>query len=236
MTLRAVGPSMSRLENTSKSAERLLQEVAAICAVNLISETDAIEIFSTAFRNAKSELDVEHPEQPEIFSAAQVLSEWHQSPEFLSIDGTPRPLSLSAGDFGALCKATRTKSEPAHILELLIHAGAIKKTGDNLIATRREIIIGDSHPAAAARAIRIAASFLSTLKHNLTRNVREAPRFERTVVMPFFSERHIPSLLAYLSVHAQSLLEDLDAWMENRSAKEDGTEVGVGIYFFRRNT
>jgi hypothetical protein len=235
MTLRVVGPSMSRLENTSKSTERLLQEVAALCAVNQISEDDAIEIFSTAFRNAQTELEIEHAEQPEIFSAAQVLSEWHQNPDFLSVDGTPRTLSLSAGDFGNLCRSTRTKSEPAHILELLIHAGAIKKTGDNLIADRREIIMGDSHPAAAARAIRIAGSFLSTLKHNLTRNVREAPRFERTVVMPFFSERHIPSLLAYLSVHAQSLLEDLDAWMESRSASEDGTEVGVGIYFFRRN-
>ena len=236
MTLRVVGPSMSRLENTSKSAERLLQEVAAICAVNQITEADAIEIFSTAFRSAKSEYELETPEPPEIFSAAQVLSEWHQNPDFLSIDGTPRPLSLSAGEFADLCKSTQTRSEPPHILEQLVHAGAIRKHGDSLIADRREIIIGDSHPAAAARAIRIAASFLSTLKHNLTRNVREAPRFERTVVMPFFSERHIPSLLAYLSVHAQALLEDLDAWMENRCAKEDGSEVGVGIYFFRRNT
>jgi hypothetical protein len=227
---------MTKLEKTSKSTERLLQEAAALCAVNHISESEAAQIFSEAFQRARSHYELDQPEQPEIFSAAQVLSEWHQNPAFLAPDGTPRPLSIASTEFANLCHSTGTTTDSDHILELLSHSGAIKKIGDKIIAARREIIIGDSHPAAAARAVRLAASFLSTLKHNLTRNVREAPRFERTVAIPFFSERHIPSLLAYLSVHAQSFLEDLDAWMATRTGAEDGTEVGVGIYFFRRNT
>ena len=234
MTLRAVGPSMNRFESTSHSTESLLQEVAGLCAVNRIPESEALEIFSTAFRTEQSRYADEQPEQPEIFAAAQVLSEWHQNPEFLSRNGAPRELSLSGGEFDALCNATRILSNPSHILDLLIHAAAVKKNGDRLEALRREIIIGDSHPAAAARAIRLGAAFLSTLKHNLTRSVRQAPNYERTVVMPYFSQRHIPALLGYLSVHAQALLEDLDSWMEKRTSDEDGTEVGVGIYFFKR--
>ncbi len=235
MTLRVVGPSMNRFESTSHSTESLLHEVAALCAVNRIPEREAIELFSTAFRNEQSRYAGEKPEQPEIFIAAQVLSEWHQNPEFLSRNGTPRELSESSGEFDALCKSTRILSNPTQILDLLIHASAVKKNGDRLEALRREIIIGDSHPAAAARAIRLGAAFLSTLKHNLTRSVRQPPNFERTVVMPFFSQRHIPALMGYLSVHAQALLEDLDSWMERRTSDDDGTEVGVGIYFFKRS-
>jgi Family of unknown function (DUF6502) len=234
MSLRIAGSSMSKLEKINRSTESMLKEAAALCAVNRISEADAVQIFSTAFRNAQSEYAPVDSDEPQMFIAAQILSEWHQNPAFLNSDGLPKTLSLSANDFEQLCNATNKSCDPAHILELLHHAGAVKRTGDELIALRREIIIGDSHPAAAARAIRLAASFLSTLKHNLTRNVREAPRFERTVVMPFFSERHLPSLLAYLSVHAQSFLEDIDAWMEPRSSKSDGAQVGVGIYFFRQ--
>lgn len=233
MTIKLVNASMTRQEDTSLAIERLLQEVAALCAVNQFSEQDALATFSSAFKNAQSAYGSQGSNSPEIFSAAQVLSEWHQNPLYLTRDGMPKSLSLNAGEFDSLCKTTRTTSDATHILELLIHAGAVKKSCDHVFALRREIIIGDSHPAAAARAVKVAASYLSTLKHNLTRNVRDAPHFERTVVMPFFGERHIPSLLAYLSVHAQSLLEDLDSWMETRSADTDGTEVGVGIFYFK---
>ncbi len=232
MSLRTVGPSMTLIESTSQSTKNLLLEAATLCALNGISETEAIAIFSTGFRKAQRELPAEKSDEPHIFSAAQILSEWHKNSDFLQPNGSPRKISLSDGDFSNLCRTTGTKSEPAHILDLLIHAGAVEKNGDELEALRREIIIGDSHPAAAARAIKLAASFLSTLKHNLTRNAREAPRFERTVSMPYFSVHHIPSLLGYLSVHAQAFLEDLDAWMETRSSQDDGTEIGVGIYFF----
>jgi len=234
MSLRIAGPSMTRLEKVNRSTETMLQEVAALCAVNRISEDDAVRIFSAAFRNARSEYASTDSDEPQMFIAAQVLSEWHQNPSCLNADGSPKKLSISGNSFNDLCTSINSGCDPQHILELLHHAGAVKRYGDELEALRREIIIGDSHPAAAARAIRLAASFLSTLKHNLTRNVREAPRFERTVVMPSFSEKHLPSLLAYLSLHAQSFLEDIDAWMEPRSSRTDGTQVGVGIYFFRQ--
>jgi hypothetical protein len=224
---------MTRVEQVNRSTESLLSEVAAICAVNRISEARAIEMFSTAFRRAQNEYPPMESDEPQMFLAAQVLSEWHQNPKFLNANGTPKKLSLTEGSFRELCLSISANCTPDHVLDLLVHAGAVKKTDTNIEALRREIVIGDSHPAAAARAIRLAASFLSTLKHNLTRNVREAPRFERSVVSHNFSDRHIPSLLAYLSLHAQSFLEDIDSWMDSRTSKPDGRQVGVGIYFFK---
>jgi hypothetical protein len=170
------------------------------------------------------------------FAAAQVLSEWHQNTRFTDGDGAPARLSLSKGDFRQLCEAAARNSDADRLLEILQHAEAVKIYDDEIVATRRELILGDTHPASVARAARLSAEFVTTLTHNLTRSVSEPHRFERTVVSSKLASRNVPSLLAYLSVHGQAFLEDLDAWMSTREAEtiSNESEVGVGVYLYVR--
>ena len=127
---------------------------------------------------------------------------------------------------------TSLQSDPNRLLQLLAQAGAIRIEGNRAIAQRRELVMDYAHPAAVNRAIQLSADFASTLHHNLSRDARDPGRFERAVVTTRLSCRHVPSLLAYLRIHGQSFLEDLDEWMAARESVEAGTPIGVGVYLF----
>ena len=226
--------AIADLSGRQNSAERLLSQVARLCALGQLPEAIAVQAFRDAYRNARQDLATRTSEESDAFSAAQVLSEWHQNPEFLGVDGGPAPLSATDSSFKRLCASACESANSDTMLEILLHAGAIARRADSLIASRRELILGDTHPASVARATRLSAEFLSTMTHNLTRSVSESSRFERTVVNSKLSPRSVPSLLAYLSVHGQAFLEDLDSWMSARETTDSGTDVGVGVYLYVR--
>lgn len=220
----------------SAAVQALLRKVANLCVLAQVSEDAAAKMFREAYTAAASHANAS-AQRPftgdaDPFIAAQVLSEWHQNSSFLDKDGNPSPLSLSAGEFANLCATASVQARPDKILELLAQAGAVSIDHDRILALRRELIMDYAHPAAVTRAIRLTAEFASTLHHNLSRNVREPGLFERAVVSTKLARRQIPSLLAFLSVHGQSFLEDLDAWMTARDSAVSGPTVGVGVYLF----
>jgi hypothetical protein len=193
-------------------------------------------MFGNAYSEAKSRANTSPQAQAggdtDPFIAAQVLSEWHQNSSFLDEKGNPNSLSLGAGEFAKLCTTASVHVAPEDVLDLLEQAGVVTIDGDRVSALRRDLIMDYAHPAAVTRAIRLSADFASTLHHNLSRNVREPGLFERAVVSTKLARRQIPSLLAFLSVHGQSFLEDLDAWMAARDTSRGGPAVGVGVYLF----
>lgn len=220
----------------SAAVESLLRSVAKLCVLGHVSEDVAAQMFREAYRHARShaatnELRADDT-NVDTFAAGQVLSEWHQNSEFLDEAGNPRPLSIPAGEFSALCEKASVEAKPNRLLDLLVEAGTVTIHGDRATANRRELIMDYAHPAAVTRAIRLSGDFASTLHHNLSRNVREPGLFERTVVSAKIAQRQIPSLLAYLSVHGQSLLEDIDSWMSARESANANTTIGVGVYLF----
>lgn len=218
----------------ASSVENMLRQVAQLCALSRLPESSAVRIFNEAYSLASSKNSNETREEPDVFRAAQVLTEWHQNVDFIDKDGSPRPLSIPTREFSKLCALASDDADSELILDLLLHAGAAEVRGNIAFATRRELIIGDTHPAAVARAVRLSSEFISTLIHNLTRTVSEPSRFERTVVSEKLATRDVPSLLAYLSLHGQAFLEDLDSWMSAREGDNRGTELGVGVYLYVR--
>ena len=220
--------------SSSSSLESLLHQVAKLCAVGYLPEATAFRIFRDAYNRASSDISSPDSEESDAFIAAQVLTEWHQNPAFLDTEGKPRELSITANEFSTLCNSASDAADASRILELLLHAGAMELRGKSALATRRELIIGDTHPAAVSRAVRLSSEFISTLTHNLARPMSEPSRFERTVVTSKLAARNVPSLLAYLSLHGQAFLEDLDSWMSARETADSGTEVGVGVYLYVR--
>ena len=205
-----------RFGSTESALQSLFTQITHFCIVSNVSEAEAIELFARAFRDASGHAPFQPVGDTDAFVAAQVLSEWHQNSMFLDTGGNPMPLSLVVDDFSSLCRSASGAAQPEQVLDLLTQAGAVKIQGDVVTATRREFILGDTHPVAVARAIRLAAEFSSTLNHNLRRSVSEPSRFERSVVNVRVASRQIPALLGYLSVHGQAFLEDLDSWMSGR--------------------
>ncbi len=70
------------------------------------------------------------------------------------------------------------------------------------------------------------------MNHNLTKRSDSPGRFERSVATNRLPARQIPALIAYLSIHGQSFLEDLDTWMCARESIVATGTVGVGIHLF----
>ena len=197
-------------------------------------EAVAVQAFRAAYHAANEAIATRSAADFDAFSAAQVLTEWHQNIEFIDKEGLPRRISAIDQSFDRLCASACESATPESMLEILMHAGAVERVGDELVASRRELILGDTHPSSVARATHLAAEFVSTLTHNLTRPVSEPSRFERTVVSSKLSPRSVPALLAYLSLHGQAFLEDLDSWMSSRESSETASEVGVGVYLYVR--
>jgi hypothetical protein len=187
-------------------------------------------MFRAAYQDSQAPSLTEGTGELDAFVAAQVLSEWHQNPRFLTSTGAAAP--LNSEDFERLCRTASATASARMVLQLLSEAGAVQMDSGVVSPLRRELILGDNHPEGVKRAVALSAGFASTLNHNLTRSVRDPRRFERTVVNTRLAKRHIPPLLAYLSVHGQSFLEDLDAWMSARESGDSGPTIGVGVYLF----
>ena len=227
---------VSPLGPPSTAIQTLLQRVANLCVLGQVPEDVAAQMFREAYADARvkthESVGGKSDSGVDAFVGAQVLSEWHQNSGFLDRDGNPRTLSVSAGEFGKLCATASGQSRPERVLDLLDQAGAVTIEGDRVSPHRRELIMDYAHPAAVTRAIHLSAEFAATLHHNLSRSVQEPGLFERTVVSTKLTHRQVPSLLAYLSVHGQSFLEDLDAWMSARESTTSGPSLGVGVYLF----
>jgi len=219
-------------EKLPKAVRDTLTNLARVLSTTRLPLEALLEHFATEYRESEKNITQTPPCETDLFAAAQVITEWHENHEFLAANGLPKALSLSNGQFRRLCNAAAPSADPLRILELLTHVNAVSLNDDALLATRRDLIVGDGHPAAVRRATEVAAGFTSTLAHNLIRSVAEPSRFERTAVQSSFSNRDLPGLYAYLSMHGGNFLEELDAWMAKRVAKSEGKKVGVGIYFF----
>ena len=214
------------------AAQDLLREVGHLCAIGLVPEEAAIELLRAGFRRRIPSASPKCRDDGDVFAASQILSEWHENSLFLDKDGLPASLSISLGAFNELCDAAAVSSDRLKLLGVLVDAGAATRKADIVRATRRELILGDGHPAGAARAIRMSREFVATLNHNLTIAIGEPRRFERSVLSNKLPVRQVPALLAYLSVHGQSFLEDLDSWVSAREATKPSASVGVGVYLF----
>ena len=226
-------PSPSQCtESPRQSVHRLLEEIARLCTLARVTEDAAVKSLRSGFQQSKMSSIPNVAGAVDPFVASQVLSEWHENAEFLTVDGAPAELSVIDGQFGELCEEAAVKSDAFELLELLIHAGAVRRAGDIVSVTRRELIVGENHPAGVSRGVRMLRDLASTLNHNLTRIDDEPGRFERSVANSKLSVRQLPALLAYLSVHGQSFLEDLDSWMAARESETASPTIGVGLYLF----
>jgi hypothetical protein len=227
------------LENTTDDAinqatSALLSQIAQLCAVANVHPDKAIQVFQAAYSDASQVTTKNQKNSLAAFLAASILTEWHQNDFFCQPDGTPKALSVKNGEFSELCRSVSIDADSTIMLDLLQISGAVKVSEGSATAIRRELILGDFHPAAVARAIQLSAEFISTLYRNLGASKTNPKLFERTVVNTKIMPEHVPALLAFLGTHGQSFLEDVDSWMSVRESPIEHGAVGVGMYLFVR--
>lgn len=214
------------------SPQVFLEQLAQFCVLAQLPEDELIATIQAAYSTRPSANKAETSAFVDSLGASQALSAWHEHPRFLTADGTPAALSLSRGQFAKLCRASGTNSSADQALELLVKSGAVRRDGDVVTVTRRHLIVGDNQPVGVVRATRMVQALLSTVIHNLNRGTDEPGRFERSVANRRLSAKQVPALLAHLSIHGQSFLEDLDSWMSARESDETPETIGVGVFLF----
>lgn len=227
---------IERAHRTASDAQHIvaamLREITKLCVLGRVPREVAIDLFREELDRASESIEAPQYEDVDAFDAGHTLGEWHNNTRFLDRSGKPAPLAIAIGEFDELCRVASRNAEPSRVLNFMTRAGAASVHDGVATATRRGIILASGDPGAVARAIELATAFSNTLVRNLTREINQPSYFERTVVNTVLAKRHVPALLAYLSVHGQSFLEDLDSWMSSRESHLEASRVGVGLYFF----
>ena len=175
-----------------------------------------------------------------VTKGSKVLSTWHLDPEFLDAAGKPKllPLKGPGATFETLLERCGTGDLPLPtLLKELRSAGAVRKTADGrLQALKREYV-----PQAMAKVlIRLWGTVLAdvgkTWGHNLARDSRTPPRFQRSAVNDRMLASTLPAFQEYLNREGQAFLERLDAWLTAHQSPGDGEDsqatirLGAGLY------
>lgn len=170
--------------------------------------------------------------------ASRVLSGWYQDPEFLDDQGTPCVLALDGegASFAELVRRYGGGDIPAGaLLKELQLARAIERRADNTVRALTRVYLPRRMDEGQ---IRLWGSVLqdvgATLEHNLTRDMKTAPRFERRALSVLVDRRTLPAFKQFLEQEGQAFLERLDDWLTahqvSEDAKEEAIRLGAGVY------
>ncbi|MFO0453394.1 MAG: hypothetical protein ACK52I_32830 [Pseudomonadota bacterium] len=210
----------------------LVQETARLCRKSNTELSTVLREFEAAYRDAAPASD-QVAQLGSENSAAQVLSTWHERAEFLDEAGSPRALTTGEGsEFEHLCRAANPVANAQEVLSILAASGAVQTSEGSARAIRRRVMLACGTSVGAARVIRLTRAYFRTLVGNTSVDQSIPRRFERTVATSHLSPKQLPALIAYLAIHGQAFLEDLDGWITAREVTEDGQAVGVGLYLF----
>ena len=170
--------------------------------------------------------------------ASRVLSGWYQDPVFLDADGNPRalPLEGNPASFAELVRRYGGGDIPAGaLLKELQLARAIERGADGTVRALTRVYLPRRMDEGQ---IRLWGSVLqdigTTLEHNLTRDAKTPPRFERRALSVLVDRRALPAFRQFLEQEGQAFLERMDDWLtEHQAGKDpngDAIRLGAGVY------
>lgn len=171
--------------------------------------------------------------------AVRVISGWLNDEEFLGADGQPAnlPMEGERGSFAALVRRHSGDIPTQAMMAVLARADCVVREEDIVRLTRHAYIpAGD--PIDKVRILGTdVGELITTIDHNLT-NAADL-RFQRKVSDARVAAGAVPAFRALSAERAQSLLEELDAWLaqhevgaEAAGAEGDPRYVSLGIYYF----
>jgi hypothetical protein len=179
---------------------------------------------------------------PHASAIGELLTAWHQDPEYLDGFGSPSPIRLRSRrrSFRHLADKTVPNMDPKSLLTELERIGAVTIDAAGLIRVlmRSLPVYEDKHLAIQHTLISLD-SFIRTLRHNLDSTPSNSDQlFHRVAWNGDFDARAIPTLKIRVKKHGQNFLESCDNWM-TRGAKSTArvsrkrkkpVQVFIGVY------
>jgi len=177
---------------------------------------------------------------PHIAAIGDLLTSWHQDPNFLDDSGGPLPIKMR-GTRRSL-RFLAEKSVPNMDLNLLL--SELERMGVVAIDSRgfirvqmRSLPVYEDRRLAIQHTLTSLDSFIKTLRHNLNSPPSNSNQlFHRVARNGAFDVREIPALKIRVKRQAQSFLESSDNWMARRltarkkNSKTRFAQVTIGVY------
>jgi hypothetical protein len=173
--------------------------------------------------------------------AAKVVAGWIRDPEFVADDGEPRTLAPDGepASFAALVRRHSGDMPARAVLDELLRVGTVERTPEGRIALRSRVYVPAASDAAKLHILGTdTAALVDTIDHNLQHGATD-PRFQRKVMYDNLPTEAVAEFRRLSAVHAQALIESMDAWLAahdrdaNPAVQGTGRVVaGLGIYYF----
>lgn len=174
-------------------------------------------------------------------AVGELLTEWHQNPEYLDESGAPLPIKLRGrgSSFYNLARDSAPNLEPSTLLAELKRVGAVVLDQRRFVHVRmRSLPVYKDNQLAIQHTLMSLHSFIRTLRHNLDSDPSNTDQlFHRVAWNGAFDRKLVPMLKIKLKRQGQDFLESFDNWMMRKSknrrsgARRGGSEsVFIGVY------
>ncbi len=181
-----------------------------------------------------------HRIYPHIAEIGELLTAWHQDPEYLDNLGNPLPIKLrgSRQSFGRLAKNVVPRMNVNVLLGELERIGAVTIDKDKFIRVHmRSLPVYEDRRLAIEYTLASLDAFIRTLRHNLDSDNPDQ-FFHRIAWNGEFDERLIPALKIKVRTQGQGLLESFDNWMLRKSnarsresrRRSKRVQIAIGVY------
>ena len=163
-----------------------------------------------------------------------VIAAWIREPDYLTKRGEPRVLRFTGkGSFSELVERFGRDVTPRVVVDELTRVGTVEYTEKGGV----KLLVHGYVPAPSSdEQIAVyghqAEDFLSTLDINVTALTPEDRMFQRQVTYNRIPEDQVPAFEELSARLGQRVLEQLDAWLKKRAARNGGKTVrlGLGVY------
>ena len=179
---------------------------------------------------------------PHASAIGELLTAWHQDPEYLDNLGGPSPIHMRTGSrsFRHLASKTVPNMDPRTLLSELEQIGAVTiDTKGNIRVHMRSLPVYEDKNLAIQHTLMSLDSFIRTLRHNLNSAPSNSDQlFHRVAWNGDFDAREIPALKIRMKRHGQNFLESCDNWMARRTMPSTNNsrrpnkraQVFIGVY------
>jgi hypothetical protein len=179
---------------------------------------------------------------PHASAIGELLTAWHQDPEYLDELGCPAPIRMRTRrrSFRQLANRTVPNMDPYTLLSELRRVGAVSVDPKGYISVHmRSIPVYENRDLAIQHTLASLDGFVKTLMHNLNSAASNSDQlFHRVAWHGDLDPKEIPALKIRVKRYGQNFLESCDNWMTRRnraSGHKSGTKMprvqaSVGVY------
>jgi hypothetical protein len=206
-------------------------------------QIDAPQLMSRVKHINKS-LTSKPPVYSRTATIGELLTAWHQDPQYLDQRGVPVALKMrgTKRSFTKLAAEAVPSVGASALLAQLLRVGAVSVDEGGFIHVRmRSLSVYEDKKLAVDHTLTSLLGFIRTLHHNLGSDVQNSDQlFHRVVWSNTLDHSLLPKLKIRLKRQGQNFLESFDSWMLRRtspttrhkvsSKRFKPTEVSIGIY------